>query len=155
MICQNCGIEAPTKYVAFHQNIGALVMRFSKTAEGRMCKDCVHKTFWEFTLINLFLGWWGVISFIVTPFFILNNVGRYLFCLGMEPVPPDAVQPELTNEVVARIQPYTDDLIAQMNAGDEFERIAEDISQKARVSQGQVALYVHALIAASNSARSR
>ena len=27
MICQSCGVEAPTKYVAFYQNIGMLVMR--------------------------------------------------------------------------------------------------------------------------------
>ena len=25
MICEACGVEAPTKYVAFYQNIGVLV----------------------------------------------------------------------------------------------------------------------------------
>lgn len=44
MICQSCGVEAPTKYVAFYQNIGALVMRFTRSAEGRMCKSsCTFK----------------------------------------------------------------------------------------------------------------
>jgi hypothetical protein len=36
MICQHCGVEAETKYVSFHQNIGALVVRFSKSIEGRL-----------------------------------------------------------------------------------------------------------------------
>ncbi|WP_410971682.1 hypothetical protein, partial [Salmonella sp. SAL4437] len=31
------------------------------------------------------LGWWGFISFFVTPLVLLNNIGRYLLCLGMAP----------------------------------------------------------------------
>src|SRR5262245_30525013 len=105
MICQACGIEAPTRYVAFYQNIGLLVMRLSKSIEGNLCKSCIHKHFWEFTGTNLILGWWGVISLIVTPFFILNNVGRYVFCLGMHPVPDKARKPTLTDEAIAQLQP--------------------------------------------------
>jgi hypothetical protein len=152
MICQACGVEATTKYVAFYCNIGMLVMRFSKSAEGHMCKSCIHRTFWQFTLTNLTLGWWGLISFIVTPFLILNNLFRYLFCLGMEPVPPGAVQPELTKEVVERLQSRTDKLIDQLNRGDDFERVAENIAMETGVTKGQVALYIHALIAASQNA---
>jgi hypothetical protein len=83
MYCEACGRKAPTKYVAFYQNIGALILRFHKSMEGELCKPCINKYFWEFTLVNLTLGWWGIISFIITPFFIINNVVRYLGCLGM------------------------------------------------------------------------
>ncbi len=83
MICQSCGVEAPTKHVAFYQNIGALVMRFSGSIDGNLCKSCVHEHFWKMTATNVLLGWWGVISFVVTPFFILNNVLRYALCLPM------------------------------------------------------------------------
>ena len=85
MICQACGVEAPMKHVAFYRNIGLLVMRFTNTAEGELCKSCIHKYFWQYTLTDLFLGWWGVISFIITPFLILNNIVRYLLCLGLDP----------------------------------------------------------------------
>ena len=44
-LCQACGVEAPTKYVEFHQNVGALVMRFHKSYKGHMCKSCIHKYF--------------------------------------------------------------------------------------------------------------
>jgi hypothetical protein len=74
--------------VTFHQNIGLLVMRFSKTLEGHFCKSCIHKSFWEFTVINLSLGWWGLISLFVTPYFILGNIVEYISVLGMPPVPP-------------------------------------------------------------------
>jgi len=43
MICQACGVEAPTKQVEFRQNIGALIMRFHRTIKGQLCKSCVHK----------------------------------------------------------------------------------------------------------------
>jgi len=45
MICEACGIESATKHVEYHQNIGALIMRFHKTIEGELCKSCVHKYF--------------------------------------------------------------------------------------------------------------
>lgn len=152
MICQACGVEAQTKHVAFHQNIGMLVMRFSKSVEGNLCKSCIHESFWKLTLTTMVLGWWGIVSFIMNVFFVLNNVFRYLFCLGMQPVPPDAVIPTLTDDVVLRMERFTDELIGQLNDGEDFERVAESISMKAGVTKGQVALYIHALIEASENA---
>ena len=149
MICQACGVEAPTKHVAFYQNIGALIMRFSKHFEGDLCKSCIHKYFWRFTLTNAFLGWWGMISFIVTPFFILNNVGRYVFCLGVRPVPPGATPPELTDEAIGKLQPLTGDIAERLNAGEDLNRVAEDIGARAGVTPGQVVHYIQALIEAS------
>lgn len=149
MICQACGVEAPTKYVAFYQNIGMLVMRFSGGTEGYLCKSCIHGTFWKHTLTSLFLGWWGIISFFVNFFFILNNVGRYLTCLGMEPVPLGAEPPRLTDEVIARLQPRTERLIDRLNAGEDLDRVAESMALESGVTKGQVVLYVHALIEAS------
>ncbi len=59
MFCQCCGIEAPTKKVAFYQNVGALVMRFSKSIEGELCKSCIHQNFWAMTTKTFFLGMVG------------------------------------------------------------------------------------------------
>jgi hypothetical protein len=64
--------------VVFLQNIGALFIRFHKRYEGNLCSPCINKVFCEYTLVTLFFGWWGVISFFVTPYFLLNNVIRYL-----------------------------------------------------------------------------
>jgi hypothetical protein len=135
MICQTCGIEAPTKYVAFYQNIGALVMRFSRSINGNLCKSCVHKYFWQYTLM--------------TPFILLNNIFRYIFCLGMEGVPFGAQPPSLTEDVVQRLEPHIEQLIDRIKNGDKFDRVANDIAMRAGVSPGQVALYLHALVAAA------
>jgi hypothetical protein len=152
MICQNCGIEAPTRYVVFYQNIGALFVRFHKTIRGYLCKSCVHRRFWEFTLIDCTLGWWGTISIVVTPFFIINNIGRYAACLFMPRVPSGAARPRLTDDAIGRIRPHMDVLIKRLNAGDGALTVAHDIAALSGVTPGQVILYIQALIAASRNA---
>jgi hypothetical protein len=149
MICQVCGVEAPTKRVEFHQNIGALVMRFSRTIKGNLCKSCIHKNFWKYTLINITLGWWGVVSLICTPIFIINNLVRYIGCLGMPPVPRGAIAPTITPEVFAAIQPKQDLIIKRINAGDPLDKVAAEFAPHIGVTPGQICLYVRHLIDAS------
>jgi hypothetical protein len=72
--CRMCGRHAPTKQVTFHQNIGALVIRFPKTVSGQLCRDCIGTYFTKYTLTSLFLGWWGVISFFYTLVTIPMNI---------------------------------------------------------------------------------
>ena len=76
MICQACGIEAPTKYIELHQNIGALVLRFHRSIKGNLCKTCIDSHFREYTLITLFLGWWGIISLFMTPVILVSNISN-------------------------------------------------------------------------------
>jgi hypothetical protein len=150
MICQDCGVEAATKQVSFHQNIGALIVRFPKSVEGSLCKSCIHKHFWGMTGTTLFLGWWGTISFFVTPFFLLNNIARYLFCLPMPPVPAGAQAPRLTNEAVERIKPHAPDLFNYLNKGEDLETVTSVIAAKAGVTPGQVVLFVQAVVRAQS-----
>ncbi len=146
MFCQSCGIEAPTKKTAFYQNIGALVMRFSQSVEGNLCKNCIHKSFWKMTTTTLFLGWWGTISLLVTPFFLLNNIGRYLMALPMPPVPPDASVPSLTDRDREKIHPHLERLIAELDEeGADFQTIAEDYADRIGVTPGQIALSLREL----------
>ncbi len=80
-ICQSCLSVGPTRYVSFYKNIGMLVMRRYQQIKGNLCKKCIGKYFWQFTLTTLFLGWWGVISFIITPGILLINLYHYLASL--------------------------------------------------------------------------
>ena len=152
MFCQCCGIEAPTKKTAFYQNIGALVMRFSQSVEGNLCKDCIHKNFWKMTMTTLFLGWWGMISCIVTPFFLLNNIGRYLMALPMPPVPPDASVPRLTNKDRENITPHLESLIARLNEDEaDFQEVAQEFANRIGVTPGQIALALRELADSAES----
>lgn len=78
-LCKVCGKPADLKYIEFYENRGALVMRYHREIKGNLCKDCINTYFWKFTLTTLFVGWFGVVSFLVTPIYIVNNVFRYLW----------------------------------------------------------------------------
>ena len=69
--------------VSFHQNIGMLVTRQERELKGELCRRCSKSTFLSYTLTTLFLGWWGIISFCVTPFMILGNIFSYVRCLSL------------------------------------------------------------------------
>lgn len=76
--CQACGLENPTRFVDFRQQIGLLVIRLQKRVRANLCKRCINKVFWPFTLITALLGWWGIISLFMTPIFLINNIYYYL-----------------------------------------------------------------------------
>ncbi|MFO0685455.1 MAG: hypothetical protein U0234_25575 [Sandaracinus sp.] len=83
MHCQICGANAPTRSVSFSQNVGAVVLRFSRTVSGNLCRSCIDSTFWRMTLITLFFGWWGILSFFTTLFILPSNIGQYLGALSL------------------------------------------------------------------------
>src|SRR5262245_10638954 len=103
MYCQFCGVEAPTRKVVFYQNIGALVMRFSREIKGKSCKRCMIKYFLQYTLITMAVGWLGIISAIVSPFFVLNNLFYFLKNIRMERVPDGARVPTLSDAEADKI----------------------------------------------------
>ncbi len=78
MPCKHCGVEGPAKHVKFYQNIGMLVTRQWAKVEGDLCRPCIGLYFRSYTVTTLFLGWWGVISLLVTPLILLNNIYQYL-----------------------------------------------------------------------------
>jgi hypothetical protein len=81
--CQSCGLPAEIKYIEIYENIGLLIFRVHKSIKGELCKSCINKYFWEYTGKTMLLGWWGVISIMITPFIILNNTFRFITTFGM------------------------------------------------------------------------
>jgi hypothetical protein len=75
-----------------------LVARQWKKIDGDLCRPCIRKYFRSYTLTTLFLGWWGLISVVVTPFILINNVYQYFHTSGLP-------EPELTSgQLGSRIQ---------------------------------------------------
>jgi len=82
--CQMCRQIATTRVVSIRQNIGMLYSRSTRTIEGELCRKCIRKYCVRYTAVNLVAGWWGVISFFVTPVFILTNLYEYCRTFGMK-----------------------------------------------------------------------
>lgn len=146
MICQVCGVEAPTKQVEFHQNIGALVMRFSRSVKGQLCRRCIDKNFWSMTGTTLVAGWWGVLSFCVTPVFIVNNVVRFIGSRRLAPVPLGARRPTLTDEVARRIEPHTEDAFRRLDSGESLETVTTAVAAASGATPGEVELFLRAVV---------
>jgi hypothetical protein len=171
MACEGCGAWAETRHVVFYYNIGLLVMRFHKSLDATLCKSCIHRSFWKFTAFNLFLGWWGLISFFCTIGFLLNNTVRYLGCLGMAPRPADGGTPPpqatvreagvnqaalnqaalnpvaLSQASVDQLQPWLNPMWSRLQQGASVDQVAREYAPTTHCSEEQIALYLQALLA--------
>jgi len=87
MACQVCGRDVPVKYVEYYQNIGMLVLRQMRSAKGNMCKRCSNHYFFRMTGLTLVTGWWGLISAILNPFLIVNNMVRVVSTMSLADAP--------------------------------------------------------------------
>lgn len=163
MPCDVCGQRAPTKYVEFYQNIGMLIMRTSKSVKGELCKPCIDKHFWEYTLITAVAGWWGLISFCLTPIFLVNNVFRFCTTLGMNregaalpsrasrashaspTAPSEHPTLSLTPDARARLGPFTGEVRERLVAGEDLDDVAGKVARKAGVSAVQAELFAREL----------
>jgi hypothetical protein len=78
---QVCGSVRQTSAVTFHRNIGMLVVRQTRSIQGNVCKTCIGKKFWDFTIKNIVFGPWGVISLVVMPIYLVTNTVSYVSAL--------------------------------------------------------------------------
>jgi hypothetical protein len=78
MSCESCGARARTHKVYFVRHIGALIVFFHKRISGSFCRDCVNKYFFDYFSATLLFGWWGPISFFLTPFVLLIDIVSYV-----------------------------------------------------------------------------
>ena len=140
--CDSCRREAPTKNVVFYQNIGALIVRFEKKIKGNLCKSCIKKYFWQFTFLTFILGWWGARSFVLTLYYIPNNIIRYIGSLNLKAGSKDARIIELTDAMINTLVPFQKNAWERVLNGESVKSISEDIAKKAKVRPGHVVLFL-------------
>lgn len=105
MICERCGRVAPTSAVIFRQVLGFVVARSTRELSGELCRDCLGQIFRRFSLVTAVGGWWGIISFFVTPLYLAQNLRQYWASRGLARPAPDA---ELALTVAERTRPLVD-----------------------------------------------
>jgi hypothetical protein len=77
-MCDICSSGEPSVHVQLRHNVGMLFMRQEYETQGRLCTACLGRAFRKHQLCNLLLGWWGMISFVMTLVFLVDNVRVYL-----------------------------------------------------------------------------
>jgi hypothetical protein len=87
MSCESCGRSNSTLPATLYQNIGMIAVFRYRTLKGTFCKLCITHYFWEYTLVTVALGWWGVISFFLTPLMLVNNLFYFLRAQLGQPQP--------------------------------------------------------------------
>lgn len=88
--CKRCGQHAPLKNTAFHRHIGMIVLMHHKQIDTQLCRRCIGEVFWDYTLITALAGWWGMISFFITPLVLVYNIVHYLGALSLPRTPAPA-----------------------------------------------------------------
>lgn len=137
VVCDGCGLEAPTQYVSYQQNVGAIVLRFSTVDRGHYCKRCNRRAFWSNTVLTFFVGWWGVISFFITISFLVGNVVTFIRTRSLAPAPAGAARPSYDDLVLAKMNPYTGLVGERLIEGIDPADIAREVAPLAGVTPGQ------------------
>lgn len=84
--CQVCGAQ-PAAPVTVRAHQGMVVVMRTLTRRGVFCRTCGLAIYRKMTSETLVTGWWGLLSFFVTPFVVLGNAFGARATLSKMPEP--------------------------------------------------------------------
>ncbi len=152
LACLNCGVEAELRNVELSQHTGLLVVREHRTVRGLLCRHCIVGIANQFNSHNLKFGWCGPKSLIGTLVALPTNASHRREAEKMAPPDADAVPPELTPELVARLKPAAVGIADALVAGKEPRMVFQTVADKFSVSPGEALLFAAALAAQDGKA---
>jgi hypothetical protein len=85
--CTHCGLQAEVDDVTIMQIVGLVIVFQWKKMGGSWCRRCTDKELVPATLLSMFMGWWGLISFFLTPIFLAVNTWTFLKTRALTPPP--------------------------------------------------------------------
>ena len=150
-MCDVCGSSAPEAYVELRHNVGMVFTRETVVTTGSLCGVCLGNAMWKHQLSNLVLGWWGLISFFVTGYYLVDNVvvffraRRELAAIERKrrPAPDDG-----PSDPLARLQPFAHNVRLRIGSGEDRDDIVEDLARVHRVPMGAAQGFVDRIVAA-------
>lgn len=152
MRCDSCLLSEPSAYVELHHNVGMLFMRQEYSTEGQLCRSCLKRAFWHHTLRNVTLGWWGMISFFMTWYFLVSNLMNYLRAqseLGQARPTEASLSTVATGDEAQKILgPFEHNVRMLLRSGDEPEVIAKDLARTHGVEDTAAQRFVEQIRAA-------
>jgi hypothetical protein len=129
--------------VSFLSVQGGIIVSFFQKSPTPLCKSCVHRYFWNYTLLTALCGWWSIRALLWTPIILLNNVLQYIgCCFTLKPVPRGATAPQLTPQAIQRLRPHAQAVAGALKKGIEPVQIAFQVAPVAGVTPGQVMRFI-------------
>lgn len=71
-VCHLC-LCGPATVISVRRNVGMILMRRWVSYRAPLCREHALKAVWDFTLLTMWQGWWGVISFYANIVALLFN----------------------------------------------------------------------------------
>jgi hypothetical protein len=133
--CEFCGAQADVLAVTYRQNTGMLVARQSRTWSGQACRGCSSTLFRKTLVHNLIFGWWGMISIVLTPIFILSNLSYWVRSRSL---------PNTAQSASKRLEDQREYAINLLQAKDPAT-VVEVLSKSTGLPTPEVEAYVRAL----------
>ncbi len=153
MICQVCGVEAPTRSIFLFQHVGLILIGLTGRINGQLCRRCINRYALRFSLITLFFGWWGWHSLFLTPIFLIINLIQFIRSRSLAPAPPNAQAPTLDEVTLKRLDRYRDEVVGQLASGQERASLAHNLAFQTGATPGQI--YLYSLLVAPPAAKRR
>jgi hypothetical protein len=144
-MCDLCQQGNPSVHVQLRHNVGLLFMRQVYETEGRLCSACLSRAFRKHQLCNVFLGWWGMISFVMTWVFLFENTRVYFTARrelnGMlERREATRFVPEGSPE--DRLAPFRHNVRLRLRRGEDPGVVAVDLAETHQVPVGTAEAFV-------------
>lgn len=71
--CRRCG-SVPAAQVTYRAHRGMIILMQFRRIDGPFCRDCGLDAFRTMTADTMLQGWWGALSFCITPVILLLNL---------------------------------------------------------------------------------
>jgi len=150
MYCDDC-YASPARPVKMSHNVGLLFVRQVYTTEAELCRECVGKAFRHHQLYNATLGWWGMISFLATWYFLLANTVEYVAARTSlkERSPAKRSETRVHQQVAVKdtdsaLRAWNETISRRVAAGDLVDDIAADLSNVTGVPVASARAFVTA-----------
>lgn len=131
MICERCGRIAPTAAVTFRSLLGLVIGWHTHDYSAELCRDCAGQVFRQFTLRTAVGGWWGLVSFFLTPVVLARNVRELVAIRGLA---RPAAGAEQALAVAERTRPLVDSRAEWVNGrlaqGCGLREVAEELARE-------------------------
>jgi hypothetical protein len=155
MSCRNCHGSGPTAYVELHHNVGMLLMRQEYATIGELCRSCLHGAFARHMLGNLVLGWWGMISFFMTWYFLGKNVVQYTRALRELSPAGSAAAPTMPAEISGAaaeelLTPFRHNVRLRLQSGERAGDVAQNLADLHNVRLADARRFVDSVVATAS-----